>query len=49
MTLNEKLETMGLHAAECDGVYRRVIRDAEGNEVFRGSADEVWKWVRTQQ
>ena len=47
LTLHEQLLELGLVHLPADAVVpgiRRILRD--GGEVFRGTAGEVWAWLR---
>lgn len=49
-TLHEALEARGLNAIRTDECFesQRVIVNAAGDELFRGYAHEVWRWLTTQ-
>ncbi len=48
-TLNEVLTSRGYTTApNPQGQYSKLILDSEGNEVFSGSSDMVWDWLKVQ-
>lgn len=48
VTANELLYLLGLRKGRAVGAYHHAIVDSNGEEVFRGSVEEVTAWARRQ-
>jgi len=52
-TLNEALKAAGLHHRPAPSHYRtgirEIVRTNDGEVVYTGRADDVWKWLHRQR